>query len=68
MKSVLNLFVLVVCATTFAQAPIGKPQTIETKTTGCISGDCYSGWGKWQFDNCYYDGFWVNGKKQGYGL
>ena len=68
MKSILNLFVLVVCAATFAQAPIGQPQTIQTKTTGCLSGDCQNGWGKWQFDNGYYDGFWVNGKKHGYGL
>ena len=68
MKSILNLFVLVVCTATFAQAPIGQPQTIETKTTGCISGDCNNGWGKWQFDNGYYDGFWVDGNKHGYGL
>ena len=68
MKSILQLLVFVVCTTTFAQDPIGQPQTIETKTIGCLSGDCYNGWGKWQFDNGYYDGFWVDGKKHGYGL
>ena len=40
----------------------------NTAGTGCVSGDCNNGWGKWQYENGYYDGFWTNGKKQGYGL
>ena len=34
----------------------------------CVSGDCQDGWGKYEYDNGYYDGFWQNGKKHGYGL
>lgn|SRR5690606_8198418 len=68
MKSIIYFFILAFGTAAFAQPTIGQPQTIETKTTGCISGDCNNGWGKWQFDNGYYDGFWVDGKKQGYGL
>ncbi len=40
----------------------------STGTTGCISGDCTNGWGKWQYEDAYYDGFWKNGLKHGYGL
>lgn len=47
------------------QRTLGTATT--TKTTGCISGDCNNGWGKWQYDNGYYDGFWENGKRTGYG-
>ena len=36
--------------------------------SGCVSGDCQNGWGKWEDDNGYYDGFWKNGKKDGYGM
>ncbi|NAS31400.1 hypothetical protein GTQ40_10485 [Flavobacteriaceae bacterium R38] len=36
--------------------------------SGCVSGDCNNGWGKWQYANGHYDGFWQNGKKNGYGL
>lgn len=68
MKSILTLFALTVFTAVFAQTPIGQAQTIESITTGCLSGNCHDGWGKWQFNNGYYDGFWVDGKKQGYGL
>ncbi|WP_290625750.1 hypothetical protein [Altibacter sp.] len=37
-------------------------------SSGCVQGDCYNGWGKWQYENAHYDGFWKNGKKNGYGL
>ena len=36
--------------------------------TGCVSGDCTNGWGKYRYNNGYYDGFWLNSKKHGYGL
>jgi len=69
MKTTLTLFAFVLINTLIAQQPIGKPQTITaTKTTGCVSGNCTDGWGKWQFDNGYYDGFWANGMRNGYGL
>jgi hypothetical protein len=42
--------------------------TSSTATTGCIKGDCDNGWGKWQYEAGYYDGFWENGKRHGYGL
>ncbi len=55
---------------------VSKPNsTIQTPvnnttvaSTGCVLGDCQNGWGKWQFDNGYYEGFWVNGKRTGYGM
>ncbi len=37
-------------------------------SVGCVTGNCNDGWGKWQYDSGYYEGFWMNGKKQGYGL
>lgn len=42
--------------------------TSETKSTGCVRGDCQNGFGKYQYDNGYYDGFWSSGNKSGYGL
>ena len=41
---------------------------ISNSTTGCVDGDCQNGWGKYDYDNGHYDGFWKNGKKDGYGL
>lgn len=35
--------------------------------SGCVKGDCKDGWGKYNYENGYYDGFWTNGKKNGYG-
>jgi len=43
------------------------PQT-PTAKSGCVNGNCQNGFGKWVYDNGYYDGFWKNGKKEGYGL
>lgn len=40
----------------------------STKKTGCVQGDCQNGWGKYQYDNGHYDGFWKDGLKNGYGL
>ncbi len=54
------------------QTPIKTPQAPQTntgvKSTGCVSGNCNDGWGKWVYDNGYYSGFWVNKKRQGYGM
>jgi hypothetical protein len=35
---------------------------------GCVRGDCQNGFGKYQYENGYYDGFWLDGMKNGYGL
>lgn len=52
--------------------PVQNTSASNKNTTsskiGCEYGDCDNGWGKWQFDNGYYEGFWVNGKREGYGL
>lgn len=42
--------------------------TPSTASTGCVSGDCTNGWGKYEYDNGHYNGFWQNGLKHGYGL
>jgi len=34
----------------------------------CVRGDCQNGWGKQEYEGGHYDGFWKNGKKDGYGL
>ena len=52
---------------TASTTTIQQPNT-TTSSTGCVSGDCYNGWGKWQFNNGYYEGFWINGNRHGYGL
>ncbi len=36
--------------------------------SGCVQGDCQNGWGKYEYENGHYDGFWKNGLKHGYGL
>lgn len=47
----------------------GSSTPTDTATTeGCVRGNCQDGWGKYQYSGGYYDGFWVNGKKDGYGL
>lgn len=38
------------------------------RKTGCVSGDCQNGWGMYEYGTGYYEGFWANGKKNGYGL
>lgn len=46
----------------------GDSNASTSETTGCVQGDCTNGWGKWQYENAYYDGFWKDGKRDGYGL
>ncbi|MEZ4858556.1 MAG: hypothetical protein R2781_07070 [Flavobacteriaceae bacterium] len=46
----------------------GNSNPVSNNTTGCVDGDCQNGWGKYEYGNGYYDGFWKNGKKDGYGL
>ena len=54
----------------FVITPAAKysKSTNSLSSTGCVSGDCENGWGKWQFEDGYYDGFWESGKRHGYGL
>lgn len=40
----------------------------STTTDSKCEGDCQNGWGKYTYDNGYYEGFWLNGKKSGYGI
>ncbi len=47
---------------------VPKPNNSTTTSNGCVSGDCQNGWGKKNFDHGYYEGFWKNGKRHGYGL
>jgi len=71
MKPTLNFIAVLFISMAWAQQPIGKTQQITKETTPalkCVSGNCNDGWGKWEFDNGYYEGFWMNGKREGYGL
>ncbi len=43
-----------------------KQNTSNTKT-GCISGNCNNGYGKYQYNNGVYRGFFMNNNKNGYG-
>lgn len=42
--------------------------TSSNKEEGCVRGDCENGFGKYVYNNGYYDGFWIAGQKTGYGL
>jgi hypothetical protein len=46
----------------------GNGSTTSTEIIECVRGDCQNGFGKFQYENGYYDGFWVDGMKNGYGL
>ncbi|MAO07621.1 MAG: hypothetical protein CL596_02790 [Alteromonas sp.] len=37
-------------------------------TNDCVSGDCQNGWGKKNYSYGYYEGFWKNGVREGYGF
>lgn len=41
-----------------------QPISVDVKCRG----NCQDGWGTYTYDNGYYDGFWKNGQKNGYGL
>lgn len=51
-----------------AQEIIKKPAEGTTLIIGCQSGDCENGWGEMKFEDGYYQGFWLGGKRNGYGL
>lgn len=54
-------------ASSFNFQPIDMYST-PVSSTGCVRGNCTDGWGKYEYDNGHYDGFWKNGQKNGYGL
>ncbi|NND61766.1 MAG: hypothetical protein HKN48_01090, partial [Flavobacteriaceae bacterium] len=47
---------------------VPKPNTSTSTNNDCVSGDCQNGWGKKNFEYGYYEGFWKNGVRHGYGL
>ena len=70
--SIIYLFLLLTIGVSAQQTPVKVPQTNqaipEKEKTGCVYGDCDNGWGKWQYNNGYYSGFFKEGKRDGYGL
>ena len=44
-----------------------KQKTTATKDPNCTEGNCINGYGVYEFDNGTYVGFFVNGKREGYG-
>lgn len=70
-----NLIFILCCISTLnlvAQESVQVPKTTQSTpqkpTTGCVYGDCQNGWGKYQYNNGYYSGFFTNGKRDGYGM
>lgn len=51
-------------------ASVESPVQVNSpmSTNDCVSGDCTNGWGRRNYKNDYYEGFWNNGKKEGYGM
>jgi hypothetical protein len=78
MRALINLILLILfiaTQTVVAQDKPGVPKvpsapTPQTTTTSntCEYGDCANGWGKKQFSYGYYEGFWTDGKRSGYGM
>lgn len=82
MKTIVSMIFLLVFSKLFCQNPFVKEpkpftateglvkptsKTIAKPTIGCISGNCTDGWGEWKFETGSYEGFWVNGKRNGFG-
>ncbi|QNJ96986.1 MORN repeat-containing protein [Constantimarinum furrinae] len=54
---------------TNSSSGVTVPDTTEKNTIkDCEYGDCINGWGKKLFSYGYYEGFWSNGKRNGYGM
>ena len=72
----LSLFLTIIGLLFFIQLngqEISTPQPPGTTNTPkkditCESGDCVNGWGKKVYDYGYYEGFFKNGNRHGYGL
>ncbi|MBX2827948.1 MAG: hypothetical protein KTR22_07285 [Flavobacteriaceae bacterium] len=45
----------------------GTTSTTSSTTSNC-SGDCQNGWGYKTYGDDYYEGFWNNGQRNGYGM
>tara|TARA_B100000508_G_scaffold116350_1_gene95713 strand:- start:19 stop:1407 length:1389 start_codon:yes stop_codon:yes gene_type:complete len=51
-----------------AKGASGNSSNGGVTSSNCVQGDCQNGWGKMEYEGGHYDGFWKNGKKDGYGL
>lgn len=49
-------------------AVVKKEAAPTVKVTSSCVGNCVDGWGKQEYDNGYYYGFWANGLKNGFGI
>ena len=72
LKTYVSIFALFFFIHSFGQG-IPKPKAPGTassskKDTVCEKGDCVNGWGKKVYDYGYYEGFFKNGNRHGYGL
>ncbi len=45
-----------------------KKEPVKTVIPSNCQGNCVDGWGKQEYDNGYYLGFWSNGLKHGFGM
>jgi hypothetical protein len=71
MKNSITLILAVLCTFSIASAQVKAPKSpnsTKNVSTDCVSGDCQNGWGYKNFSYGYYEGFWKNGKRHGYGL
>lgn len=51
----------------FNTAELSKATAIASSDPKC-EGNCQDGWGKYTYNNGYYQGFWKNGQKSDFGL
>jgi hypothetical protein len=67
--TILGLFMFVVVHGQNVPKPNTPGQNnLVKKEATCESGDCMNGWGKKVYDYGYYEGFFQNGNRHGYGL
>ena len=62
MKKYINILWLIVL---LLEPVISHSQ--ESKTTGCVSGNCGNGWGTYIYPDGEYTGEWKDGKQEGHG-
>ncbi|MBW2936741.1 hypothetical protein KXJ69_01405 [Aureisphaera sp. CAU 1614] len=71
LKITFTIIGLLLFSMVYAQG-VPQPKTPKTTTEKqypyCESGDCTNGWGKKIYDYGYYEGFFRNGNREGYGL
>jgi hypothetical protein len=52
--------------TKWTDNPWAADQRVENQ--GCVKGNCVDGFGKWNYEDGFYEGFFKNGKRDGYGM